>query len=228
MDAIDGNVRTYLCLPPRPSLWQRGPGNRSVYAAVQRAVAAQALIGWENFFLGFVSPHWEYAQKLYWEISGDYPARIPRSWTEGLLSALWECSHEIWLHRNSLRHRATAAEQASKLRARLETLVTDRYLYRPHLEDRYRWLFGIPLTTRLKEGNRALQVWLTSVSNLSSITTGLTQTDLRQHATFQRLSEASLGRLRRLHHVTGHVTSKSKFALGHPHPSSTQTLTTLW
>eukprot|EP00590_Aulacoseira_subarctica_P008026 CAMPEP_0172430520 /NCGR_PEP_ID=MMETSP1064-20121228/54785_1 /TAXON_ID=202472 /ORGANISM="Aulacoseira subarctica , Strain CCAP 1002/5" /LENGTH=415 /DNA_ID=CAMNT_0013176629 /DNA_START=65 /DNA_END=1313 /DNA_ORIENTATION=- len=40
MDVIDGNVCAYLRLPPRPCLWQHGPGNRTVYAATQRAVAA--------------------------------------------------------------------------------------------------------------------------------------------------------------------------------------------
>jgi len=193
------------------------------------AVAAQSIIGWDKFFFGFVSPHWEYAQTLYWEISGDYPQRIPRSWTEGLLSSLWECAHDIWLHRNVMRHGATVIEQASKLRARIESLVTDRYLHRPHLDEGHRWLFGKPLSSCLQEGNRALQVWLTSVSNLSSITTGLTQTDLRRHATFQRLSADDLGRLRRptrrlrrLHHITNKVVPKCKFALGPTRPSSTR------
>jgi len=159
---------------------------------------------------------------------------VPRSWTEGLLSALWNCSHDLWLHRNELRHGATTMDQAAKSRARLEALIVDRCTHRPHLDDRHHWLFGVPLETRLKEGNRSLQIWLTSVSNLSSITTGFVQTDLRRHATHQRLTEGALGRLRRpkrrlrRRSPTISPPTFSKFVLGTTRPSSSQLLTNMW
>ena len=197
MDAVDANVRSFLCLPPRSTPWQNSQGNRSVFAATQRAVADQSLIGWDKFLFGFVSKRWEVAQTIYREVSGDIPRRPLRTWTEGLLTSLWDFSHAVWSQRNEVKHGVTKGEQAVHNRARLVALVTDRYLHRPHLDDRYRWLFGKPLRDRLLEGNRALHVWLTSVQNFSSISSGWTQTALDTHATRVRLTEAALGRLRR-------------------------------
>lgn len=150
-----------------------------------------------------------------------------------MLSALWNCSHDLWLHRNELRHGANTLDQAANFRARLEALIIDRYTHRPHLDDRHRWLFGVPLEIRLKEDNRSLQIWLTSVSNLSSITTGFVQTDLRRHATHQRLTEGALRRLRRpkrrlRRRFSPTSSPSSKFALGTPRPSSTQLLSHMW
>ena len=111
MDAIDSNVRNYLDLPQRPAPWQTYQGNRSVFAAVQRAIVAQNAISWGKFLSGIVSNYWEQAQKVYQEESADTPQRKSRTCTAGLLSSLWEFSHEIWMYRNTIKHGATMEEE---------------------------------------------------------------------------------------------------------------------
>jgi hypothetical protein len=95
LDAIDSNLRHYLCLPQRPQKWQSSQGHRSVFAAVQQAIADQSKIGWDKFLFGFISTRWETAQTLYWEVTGDVPDPLPRSWTEGLITNLREFSHSV-------------------------------------------------------------------------------------------------------------------------------------
>ena len=116
MDAIDSNLRNFLKLPTRPQKCQSHQGNRSVFAAVQRAIADQNNIGWDKFLQGFISTRWETAQKLYQEILGDYPSRPPRSWTEGLLAKLWDFSFNIWSYRNQIKHGVTSDEHGYELR----------------------------------------------------------------------------------------------------------------
>ena len=222
MDAIDNNVRVFLHLPQRPQPWQRSQGNRTVHAAVQSAIVAQHYIGWDKFLAGFLSPAWEVAQVLYHEITGDYPPRPPPAWADTLLPVLWDFSHDLWTYRNEIKHGATALEQATQVRARVVALVTDRYRHRPHLAPRYTFLYKKSLPERLLEGNRALFTWLSSVANLSSISSGPCQTSINAHATFQRLSYAALGRLRRPLRRRRRLKFPSpkkrtgKFALGQP------------
>ena len=234
MDAIDNNVRDFLLLPQRPQSWQRSQGHRAVHAAVQRAIVAQHRIGWDKFLFGFVSPAWESAQSLYQELTGDYPPRPPPAWVDILLPALWDFSHDIWSYRNEVKHGVTALEQAAQARARVVALVTDRYRHRPHLAPRYNFLYKKSLQDRLLEGNRALYTWLSSVSNLSSISSGPCQTSICTH-TFQRLSNDAvrrlrrpLRRLRRLQPASG-PTRKRGFALGQPASRySSSFLTAIW
>jgi hypothetical protein len=239
MDAIDENVRAYLNLRPRPMKWQRHQGNRSVFAAVQRAIVAQNKIGWDKFLSGIISKQWGFAQQLYWDVTGDYPKRIPRTWSEGVITILWDFSHDIWLYRNTIRHGVTQADQQLKRRARVVALVTDRYTHRPHLDAKYNFLFRKPLLSRLEEGNRTLYAWLGSVANLSSLSTKpLTrQQSIRAHATFQRLSDFQADslsrpkrRLRRLFGCPASNTKKScsKFALGARQYKADQRLTKMW
>jgi hypothetical protein len=234
MDAVDANIRSFLCLTPRSIPWQTSQGNRSVFAATQRAVADQSQIGWDKFLFGFVSTKWEAAQRIYRGVSGDFPRRPLRTWTEGLLTSLWEFSHAVWAQRNEVKHGVTKGEQAVNNRARIVALVTDRYLHRPHLDERYRWLFGKPLSERLLDGNRALHVWLTSIKNFSSISAGWTQTVLDTHATFERLTEEALGRLRRpgrrLRRLPGGLTYavRSGSVFGTIKGSTAQFLPDLW
>ena len=54
MDTIDSNLRNYLKLPDHPSKWQVHQGNRSVFVAVQRAIADQTHIGWHKFLQGLL------------------------------------------------------------------------------------------------------------------------------------------------------------------------------
>jgi len=239
MDVIDSNVRHYLKLPNRPNRWQNFQGNRAVFASVQRAIVDQNRIGWDKFLSGILSQSWESAQLLYQEISGDYPTRRPRTWAEGILGHLWEFSHNIWLYRNAIKHGVTMDEQRKARRARVVALVTDRYQYRPHLDRKYKFLYSKPLHRRLEEGNRSLYAWLTSVANLSSLFTSpaTRQQSIEQHATFTRLSDTQLGRLRRplrrlrrLSDLGGNPSPcvRSKYALGVSAPSGSQLLTSLW
>ena len=71
---------------------------------MQRAIADQHKIGWDKFLVGFISSHWDIAQLLYREVTGDSPDPLPRSWTEGLISNLWELSHSVWTYRNEIKH----------------------------------------------------------------------------------------------------------------------------
>ena len=137
-----------------------------MFAAVQRAVVAQNKIGWDKFLSGFLSVKWSIAQRLYQEVSGDVPARIPRTWAEGIITTLWGFNHEVWLYRNAIKHGVTTEEQARARRARVVELVTDRYQHRPHLNLKYKFLYSKPLNKRLEEGNRTLHAWLASVANL--------------------------------------------------------------
>ena len=198
MDAIDSNLRNLLKLPTHPEKWLSHQGNRSVFAAVQRAIADQNNIGWDNFLQGFITTRWETAQQLYQEILGDCPSCPPRSWTEGLLTNLWDFSFNIWSYLNQKKHGVTSDEQALLRRARVEAFVTDRYRHRPHLDLKYKWLFKKSLADLLKQGNRALYVWLGSVNNFAFISSGPTQTSISAHALYKHLSDAALGRLRRL------------------------------
>jgi hypothetical protein len=236
MDAIDVNVRTYLKLPDRQTKWQSSQGHRSVFAAVQCAIADQGRIGWDKFLQGFISTRWEAAQMLYQELSGDYPEKTPRSWTAVLLPNLWNFSHAIWMYRNEVRHGVTAAEQAANSRARVVTLVTDRYNHRPHLDAKYAWLYKAPLAKLLLQGNRALYAWLNSVNNLSSISSGPKQSTLHSHL-FCRLSDEAMGRLRRPRRLrrlfpTSVSTSKArrrgKHILGSSLPTSSRLITNMW
>ena len=242
MDAIDGNVRHYLNLPPRPARWQTSQGNRSVSAAVQRAIVAQNKLGWDKFLSGLISTKWGVAQRLYQEISGDYPNRRPRTWAEGIIASLWEFNHDIWLYRNAIKHGVTQEEQRIARRARVVALVNDRYLHRPHLDPKYKFLYNKPLHKRLEEGNRALYTWLSSVANLSSLSTkpATRQQSIDTHATFMRLSDTQMGRLRRplrrLRRLSrnrnqfGNSTApaKSKYALGRTATLETRLLTSMW
>ena len=176
---------------------------------------------------GFNSPAWEYAQTLYQEISGDYPPRPPTAWTDTLLPILWDLSHDLWTYRNEIKHGVPILEQAAQVRAQVVALVTDRYSHPPHLASRYRFLFRKSLADRLLEGNRALFTWLSSVANLSSISSGPCQTPITSHATFKRLSDAAVGR--RLISRPGPKQRPGKFALGNPIPRySSSFLTALW
>jgi len=236
MDAIDANVRNYLKLPDRQTKWQSSQGHRSVFAAVQYAIADQGRIGWDKFLQGFISTRWETAQKLYQELSGDYPKKTPRSWTAFLLSHLWNFSHAIWMYRNEVRHGVTAADQAAKSRARVVALVTDRYTHRPHLDTKYTWLYKAPLAQLLLQGNRALYAWLNSVNNLSSISSGPKQSTLHSHL-FCRLSDEAMGRLRRPRRLrrlfplsvnTSKSQRRGKHILGNSLPTTTRLLTKIW
>ena len=238
MDAIDSNVRNYLELPPRPAPWQTYQGNRTVFAAVQRSIVAQNAIGWDKFLSGMVSNYWEQAQTVYQEVSKDTKQRKSRTWTSGLLSSLWEFSHEIWMYRNTIKHGATVEEQQRQRRARIVLLVEERYRHRPHLDQRYNFLFRKPLLARLQEGNRALYMWLENVSNLSSISTRRhRQTSIHNHATVERLTEEDKGRLRRplarLRRASNPICFKvrkgsPKSVLGTQAPSISQLLPALW
>jgi hypothetical protein len=123
---------------------------------VQRAIVDQHKIGWDKFLSGFISTEWDIAQKLYREVTGDFPDPLPRSWTEGLISNLWEFSHSVWTYRNEIKHGVTSIEQAQLRRARVVALVTDWYKHRPHLDHKYRWLYKKSHPSLLLEGNRAL------------------------------------------------------------------------
>ena len=191
MDAIDSNLRNLLKLPTHPEKWLSHQGNRSVFAAVQRAIADQNNIGWDNFLQGFITTRWETAQQLYQEILGDCPSCPPRSWTEGLLTNLWDFSFNIWSYLNQKKHGVTSDEQALLRRARVEAFVTDRYRHRPHLDLKYKWLFKKSLADLLKQGNRALYVWLGSINNFASISSGPMQPSIFAHALYKRLSDAA-------------------------------------
>ena len=89
---------------------------------------------------------------------------------------------------------------------------------------------GKQLNKRLEEGNRTLYAWLASVANLSSLSTKPTtrQQSIDMHATFTRLSEAQMGRLRRLADLpapSSWKTPKCRFALGRGQTADTQLLT---
>ena len=119
-------------------------------------------------------------------------------------------------------------------------LVNDRYLHRPHLDPKYKFLYNKPLHKRLEEGNRTLYAWLSSVANLSSLSTkpATRQQSIDMHATFTRLSDTQMGRLRRpmrrLRRLSDQTPAKSgaplksKFALGQSSPSETRLLTGMW
>ena len=240
MDAIDANVRSYLHVPQRKNKWQHHQGNRAVFAAVQRAIVDQNHIGWDKFLTGVMSKQWGFAQKLYQEITGDYHKRIPRTWAETILPALWDFSHNIWTYRNEIKHGVTLAEQSMQRRARVTALVEDRYRHRPHLDAKYKFLFRKPLAAKLEEGNRALYMWLSTVANLSSLSTRPThqQASMATYTTQERLSDEELGRLRRpmrrlrrlrdLSPASPQPKQKKPFALGVTHPTRNMLLPAMW
>ena len=168
---MDANVRECLKLPERPQWWQNHRGNRSVIAAVQRAIVDQNRIGWDKFLASLLSTRWGIAQTLYQEQTGDYPKQHPRTWAKPVINLLWEFTHEVWLYRNAIKHGVTMAEQQQVRRDRVVMLVTDRYKHQPHLDAMYKFLYNKALHKRLEDGNRALYPWLTSVANLSSLST---------------------------------------------------------
>ena len=114
-------------------------------------------------------------------------------------------------------------------------LVEDRYRHRPHLDLKYRFLFRKPLNAKLEEGSRALYMWLSNVAKLSSISTKPTSQErkIRVHTKFQHLSDADLGRLRRLRvsHVLSSSGSKPNsrtFALGVAKLTTNLLLPAMW
>jgi len=142
--SLDSNVRNFLKLPSRRTKWQHHQGHRAVFAAVQWAVVDQNRIGWDKFLAGIIPKQWGFAQQLYQEVSGDYPKRIPRTWAESILPALWDFSHNLWTYRNEIKHGKTLADQSVQCRARVVALLEDRYRHWPHLDLKYRFLFWKP------------------------------------------------------------------------------------
>ena len=189
---------------------------------------------------GILSKQWGLAQQLYQEVTGNYPKHIPCTWAEMILPALWDFAHNIWTYRNEIKHGVTLAEQSHKRREQVVALVVDRYRYRPHLDRKYQFLFRKPLTARLEEGNRALYAWLSSLANLSSLSTKppTTQRPMNVYTTYQRLSNDAIGclrrplrRLRRLRDapiVPLKKCSRSNFALGISKPTKALLLPALW
>ena len=131
------------------------------------------------------------------------------------------------------------AEQRMQRRARVIALVEDRYRHRPHLDTKYKFLFRTPLVAKLEEGNRALYMWLSTVANLSSLSTRSPhqQASMDTFTTHKRLSDEALGRLRRPRRrlrrlrdspANFHRTSKTTFVLGASKPMKNTLLTAVW
>ena len=78
-----------------------------------------------------------------------YQTPLPRSWTKGLITNLWDFSHSVRTYRNEIKHGVTSIEQAQQRRAQVLALVTDRYKHRPHLDHEYSWLYKKSLPTLL-------------------------------------------------------------------------------
>lgn len=104
-----------------------------------------------------------------------------------MLPILWHFSHDLWTYRNEIN---------AQVHAGVVALVTDCYC-QPSSGPALQLLSRKSLPDRLLDGNCALFTWLSSVVNLSSISSGPCQTPITFHATLQRLSDATVGRLRR-------------------------------
>ena len=62
----------------------------------------QQLIGWDNFFRGFLTPQWATIQQYYYEGMGY--KKSGTNWSKGLILLLWSLTKYLWLKQNEILH----------------------------------------------------------------------------------------------------------------------------
>ena len=63
------------------------------------AVAAQVVIGWDNFPMGCWALEWR--ERLRWEYEALHISRQPERTIASIIERLWETSWDLWLGRNA-------------------------------------------------------------------------------------------------------------------------------
>ena len=74
----------------------------SADAACQLAALAQDEIGWQNFVEGKIAKEWGSIQEQFYY--SQHSKRMVDKWSAGLVMAMLELMHDMWIHQNSILH----------------------------------------------------------------------------------------------------------------------------
>ncbi len=135
------------------------PGVDMYEPAIRCALASQALLGWTNFFRGFLCLEWGYIVALPDPLSASARKLAAVHSVASIIRAVQDYSLALWKTRNELLHSNTIPSRAI-LEASLDHDITLLYGLRTSFSPIIQSYFHLPLLERLKRPLRHKQRWI--------------------------------------------------------------------
>ena len=100
--------------------------------SLQSIIQSQESIGWDQLFSGRFSMQWRTLHHQQLQERGYQINRINSGipWVTSIIRILWKHIHQVWIHRNQVRHGATFSEQLEKQRQLCVAEVSLYYDYK--------------------------------------------------------------------------------------------------
>lgn len=150
-----------------PSLSKYVPPTTPPNADLDHAIRHQNIVGWENFFRGFISNKWETANTSYQNTQNN--SKLSQ-WSTNLTKYVLDCHLDIWRNRNETVHGKTLKEKITKARAAIIKKVKLIYRAPPKLANRYPPVNQIPIEHRLQRTTQQLEDWIHRIAHQVRIT----------------------------------------------------------
>ncbi len=124
-------------------------------------VEQQEVIGWRNFFEGWMSSAWEEAQHQHYVFIKS--RHTGKRWAISLIKKLWQVAWDLWEHRNGILHKKECnlvQEESRRLDQRIRGAYFD---YKHSLPRHGRYLTSLPLRIILSKDTIYKTTWLTQI-----------------------------------------------------------------
>jgi hypothetical protein len=141
-------------------LWQ--PPIQAARPQIDRLVASQAAIGWDNLLRGFFSLHWATLQEAHYRRT--FPSDFTKKgsiWTKRIITFLWTRVLDSWGARNTIQFGASPEDAEHNKKARLVPIIQGYYTQAPHVAYSDRTIiFKADLEQLLTKSSYYLQQWI--------------------------------------------------------------------
>ena len=100
-------------------------------SSLQPLILSQESIGWDQFFLGRISALWSTTHLESLNQRGKAITKYNSGvhWSASLIKIIWGHIHQVWIHRNTICHGITLAEQQEKQRQQCVSELSLYYSY---------------------------------------------------------------------------------------------------
>jgi len=143
-------------------LYDKDTSTLPIDPQVQDIAAAQQTIGWHHMFKGRFSRKWSQAQDRFMHDNNLKTKRKNGStWMTNLIDVIFTEWNKLWDLRNGDRHgRDTQSQQQALERQAIRELQLFYEKHQQTVDPHLKWLFEIPLTTRMQMRYAEIRHWL--------------------------------------------------------------------